>query len=479
MTLRLYQPPYPTSPSPVNGQQWIDPRTETIWTYSSSTGTWTLDKVFGWNHTDDAYGLYTFSTDSQAATPIVAESDIRVQSRMRRCVINDAGVVQYYLDADNSAFRASDWLRVVETESLTVSYTGTTQETINTLLRGGVENWSPGTYTLGQRIIHNGLLWECLATSTTAEPASGSVASDLTGTDGQVVVEVPAFSVRYGFANGVHTREIRLGCNDSLIAQGFQPHPAFIKTDGTYKSAFYLGAYHAYSDGTNLASISGQTNTRSLTRAVFRTRASLRGTGWHIHSYLEHAAVQTLLVTEYRDHNSQKVVGNGSQEGSVYGVNTGLSNARGNRSGNAYTAGGAVTDYVSYRGIENFWGRSWQWVDGFNVNERVVYLTNNQTVFADDTATGYKLYVQVPSGSASYQKEIFPLPDVFLPSVVTGANNTNYLGDAFWTSTGWRVALVGGGSNDGARVGAFALGLDLTSSNTPASIGARAAFASN
>jgi hypothetical protein len=448
---------------------------------STASPTWqsiTPTTVFGWNHTNDNYGLYLPGTSIRAGD-LSGTVDINVQSRLRRCVINDAGVVQYYLDADDSTLKAGDWLRIVETESLTAAYTGTTTEATNSLLRTGVPAWAAGTFTLGQRVTHDGSLWECIAATTTATPAAGTVSSVLDGTDGQVVVEVPAFSVRYGFASGVHTREVRLGCNDSLIAQGFQPHPAFIKTDGTYKSAFYLGAYHAYSDGTNLASVSGQTNTRSLTRATFRTRAALRGTGWHIHSYLEHAAIQTLLVTEYRDHNSQKVVGNGSDAGTTYGVTTGQSNARGNRSANSTDNGAVADDYVSYRGIENLWGRAWQWVDGFNVYERVVYLTNNQTAFADDTSDGYRFYAQVPSGSSSYQKEIFPLPDVFLPSVVTGASDTTYLGDAFWTGTGWRVALVGGNSDDGAQVGAFALALNNAASYANAGLGARAAFASN
>jgi len=455
---------FPSSPSA--GQKFIDQAVQSIWTYTS--GVWLQEQPFTWNHTNDAYVIPT------------AEADLRVQSRLRRCILSNAGVVQYYLDADDSTKKAGDWLRIVETQSLDTAYTGTTQETANSLLRIDVSAWTAGTFTKGQRVTHNGSLWECLAASTTAEPAAGSVASVLDGTDGQVMVEVPAFSVRYTFSGGVHTREVRLGCNNTLTSQGFQPHPAFIKADGTYKAAFYIGAYQASNaSGNILASVSGQNNVVSITRATARSRAVARGTGWHIHSYLEHAAIQTLLVCEYRNHNSQRVVGNGAQEGAVYVVGTGLSNARGNRNGNAYTVGGSNTNYVSYRGIENFWGRAWQWVDGFNVFERVVYLTNNQSAFADNTSVGYQMYAQVPSGSTSYQKEIHPFPDVFLPSVVSGASSTSYLGDAMSTSTGWRVAFVGGNSSSGAPVGAFALVLSDASGLAGASLGARAAYAEN
>jgi cytoskeletal protein CcmA (bactofilin family) len=448
---------------------------------SSAAPTWeqiTSSAVFGWDHDDDTYGLYLPGT-SIKASDLTGTVDIDVQSRMRRCVINDAGVVQYYLDADDSDMKAGDWLRIIETEALDTAYTGTISESTNSSLRVGVPAWAADTFTLGQRVTNGGYLWECLAATSTATPAAGAVASDLTGTDGQVVVEVPAFSVRYGFLNGVHTREVTLGCNDGLIAQGFRPHAAFIKTDGTYKSAFYFGAYHTYDDAGTGSSVSGQTNTRSQTRAVFRSEAAARGTGWHVLSYLELAAIQTLIVCEFQDYNSQKSIGNGSNAGSTVGVTTGQSNGDGNHSANSTGNGAVADDYMSYRGIENLYGRARQFVDGMNIYERAVYLTNDQTAFADDTADGYDFYAQVPTGSASFQKELFPLADVFLPSVVTGASSTTYLGDAFWSSTGWRVARGGGVSSLGAQVGAFFLNLNGASATSDASTGSRLAYAEN
>ena len=448
---------------------------------SSAAPTWeqiTSSAVFGWDHDDDTYGLYLPGT-SIKASDLTGTVDIDVQSRMRRCVINDAGAVQYYLDADDSDMKAGDWLRIIETEALDTAYTGTISESTNSSLRVGVPAWAADTFTLGQRVTNGGYLWECLAATSTATPAAGAVASDLTGADGQVVVEVPAFSVRYGFLNGVHTREVTLGCNDGLIAQGFRPHAAFIKTDGTYKSAFYFGAYHTYDDAGTGSSVSGQTNTRSQTRAVFRSEAAARGTGWHVLSYLELAAIQTLIVCEFQDYNSQKSIGNGSNAGSTVGVTTGQSNGDGNHSANSTGNGAVADDYMSYRGIENLYGRARQFVDGMNIYERAVYLTNDQTAFADNTADGYDFYAQVPTGSASFQKELFPLADVFLPSVVTGASSTTYLGDAFWSSTGWRVARVGGVSSLGAQVGAFFLNLNGASATSDASTGSRLAYAEN
>jgi len=448
---------------------------------SSAAPSWeqiTPAAVFGWDHDDDTYGLYLFGTGIKTSD-LTGAVDIDVQSRIRRCVINNSGVVQYYLDADDSDLKSGDWLRIVETESLDTAYTGTISESTNSLLRVGVPAWAAGTFTLGQRVTHSGSLWECITATTTATPGAGTVASDLTGTDGQVVVEIPAFSVRYGFLNGVHTREVKIGCSDALIAQGFQPHPAFIKTDGSYKDAFYIGAYHTYDDAGTGSSVSGQTNSRNQTRDTFRTKAAARGTGWHVLSYLELAAIQTLLVCEYQDYNSQRAIGNGADALVTYGVTTGQSDGDGNHSANSTDNVSDVDDYMAYRGIENLYGRAWQFVDGMNVYERVVYLTNDQTAFADNTSDGYEFYAQLPEGDSSYQKELHPLADVFLPSVVTGGSSTTYLADAFTTNTGWRVANVGGRANLGAFDGAFCLLLSNDSDSSGTSVGARLAYAAN
>ena len=448
---------------------------------SSAAPSWeqiTPSAVFGWDHDNDTYGLYLPGT-SIKVSDLTGTVDIDVQSRIRRCVINNAGVVQYYLDADDSTLKSGDWLRIVETQALSTAYTGTHSESTNSLLRVGVPAWAAGTLTLGQRVTHSGSLWECIAATTTATPAAGTVSSVLDGTDGQVVVEVPAFSVRYGFLNGVHTREVRLGCNDALITQGFQPHPAFIKTDGTYKDAFYIGAYHTYDDAGTGSSVSGQTNTRYQTRATFRAEAEARGTGWHVLSYLELAAIQTLLVCEFRDYNSQKVIGNGSDAGTTYGVTTGQSDGDGNHSVNSTDNALVADDYMAYRGIENLYGRAWQFVDGINIYDRVVYLSNDQTAFADNTADGYKFYAQVPTGTSSYQKELHPLADVFLPSLVTGSSATTYLGDAFSSSTGWRVAEAMGDSVRGAQVGAFCMRLVSVTGYSSVSLGSRLCYAAN
>jgi len=79
---------------------------------SSAAPSWeqiTPSAVFGWDHDNDTYGLYLPGT-SIKVSDLTGTVDIDVQSRMRRCVINNSGVVQYYLDADDSDLKSGDWV---------------------------------------------------------------------------------------------------------------------------------------------------------------------------------------------------------------------------------------------------------------------------------------------------------------------------------------------------------------------------------
>jgi len=153
-----------------------------------------------------------------------------------------------------------------------------------------------------------------------------------------------------------------------------------------------------------------------------------------------------------------------------------LSNARGNRSANAHTAAGANTDYVSYRGVENFYGRAWQWLDGINLDTLAVYLCNNPAQWADDTASNYIASGSVPAGGGAYQRDVMSGIEL-LPSSVTGASDTTYTGDALWTGSGWRVAKAGGVAGRGGPVGALCLDLDGASSGASAGLSGRLCYA--
>jgi hypothetical protein len=290
------------------------------------------------------------------------------------------------------------------------------------------------------------------------------------------MVEIPVFSVWHETAAAgsykQHTFHLQRGVN---TAGGYAVHPAFVKPDGSNRSFIYVGAY--LGTGTNgNGSTTGVNNTTNMTRAACRTACAGRGAGWHQLGYWEYSALQWLFYTEYQGMDSQRVLGNGAMEGSVYVVDTGLSNGRGNRSENKYTSGGSIADYVSYRGVENFYGRSWQWVDGINVNDLVPYLCADPSKWADDTATGYTVQPAVPTGTGSFISDV-ATGIALLPASVSGGSGTTFTGDALWTSSGWRVASVGGHAGDVAQVGAMDARFRNDSSDASAFIGGRICYA--
>jgi hypothetical protein len=422
---------------------------------------------FTWDANDDSY-----------IRTVVADRDISVQARMRRCLVADAGVVTY-LDADDSTKLAGDWLRLCETTELSTAYTGTHgAEVANSGLRALAPAWAAGTFTKGALVTNGGFVWECVAATTTATPAAGTAAATLTGTVGQVMVEVPLFSIRHAApkvgAYRRHELSVALG-----VAQGggYVVHPAFVKPDGTYRNFFYVGAYQGTGTNGN-GSASGVNNAVSFTRADARAAMAGRGAGWHQMSYYQYSALAALLFAEYQDFESQRCLGNGAMTGNIYAVPTGLSNARGNRSANAHTSAGANSDYVSYRGVENIYGRAWQWIDGWNINERMCYLTGDPASFADNTAAKHQPAGMVPSGSASFIRDIKG-GAIFLADSVAGGSGATFTGDGLWTSsgTGWRVARVGGSANHDTLVGALCAGVYDGPSHASADIGGRICYA--
>jgi hypothetical protein len=95
----------------------------------------------------------------------------------------------------------------------------------------------------------------------------------------------------------------------------------------------------------------------------------------------------------------------------------------------------------------------------------------NPDNFADNTAANYEIVGQIATNfSSSYQGGFNDEAGMFfLPQA--GGTASSYVTDGAWSSTGWRVLLVGGGSRRGALCGPWAFSADNTSSITDAVIG--------
>lgn len=406
-------------------------------TNGNITGNFMLNLAeISWNSANDTYSR---PSGLAASTQVVMATHLN----MKRCVVLDSGIVNYYLDPINSNLKAN------------------------------------GT------------------------------ASVLTGADGQVMVEIPAFYYRV-ITNGT----VRTWSVSSVPRTGFILHPAFIK-DGLQVAYRYYGAYSGsihngsvYESGLNydnnwtagqnwnadganakLSSVSGIYPAVGATRANFRSMANNRGSFWRQLDFNLVHAVQLLYVTEYGSFNSQTKLGDGNcnvstsypassgnQSDSPHSV-AGKSNILGNSSTN--TSSGAQnatrdTAFMSYRGIENWYANTWEFVDGININNYLPYTTNNKASFADDTTTGYTSLGTTVSTSNGWATNFMAVDSAFLPSNV-GGSSSSYIGDYYWIDTGWRVALFGGSANIALSVGAFCWSLNCASGGLNRNVGARIA----
>ena len=315
--------------------------------------------------------------------------------------------------------------------------------------------------------------------------ANGSQAT-LDGTSGQVMVEVPKFYYKHTFSGSTHSWEI-----SEIPLSGFAVHPAFLK-NGVEVDFRYFGAYEASSASSKMGSASGTTPAASKTRTTFRTEAAARGTGWRQVEYYLHSAIQLLYLVEYQDFNSQEMIGEGrttlsggSWDTSSYIGISGKSNADGNgtNSNDSSTLGGDA--YMTYRGIENWYGNMWEMRDGWTVNDvsssqLIMYATNNDADFADTGSTNMTVIYDdtSPHASGGYISGLADISNGFIGNAMSGASNT-YVGDYYWQyagGSGWSLPMVGAAATYGSQAGAFTLTVSAASSSSTVHGSSRLAF---
>jgi hypothetical protein len=244
--------------------------------------------------------------------------------------------------------------------------------------------------------------------------------------------------------------------------------------------------------GDKLSSVSGKCAINNLTRANSRVISTNRGTGWRQLDYSLTSAIQLLYLTEYASFYSQSIIGAGITNVTDWptyndynpiarsGNTNVIGNATGNNAGSASSAT-ETTKYLSYRGIENWFGHLWKWIDGININNNIPYITNNATNWVDDTTTNYTrpnnvLGVAVTMINANgYQSTLLSISEGFLPLIV-GASSSTKITDYYYQSIGFRIAKFGGSADSGASAGGFCWFLDSDSGGLDQAIGARVSF---
>lgn len=221
-----------------------------------------------------------------------------------------------------------------------------------------------------------------------------------------VMVQIPKFyyvkkwiEEQQSFVFGVSDEPV----DTDLIAKSeWKIHPAFYRD----RTAFcddqnanpievdyrYVGAFHGWVDGNGrLRSLPNKMPTVQKTIGAFRTHAKNMGVGWTQFDYYLLYAIQMLYITEYGHPDSQTMIGRGYVDGNSGAINTGGTLQYGNHTFGETTG----KQQMSYRGIEDFYGNVYNWIDGLYCDSNYNILISNKGF--NDAGSGY---INVGSGGS-------------------------------------------------------------------------------
>jgi hypothetical protein len=237
-----------------------------------------------------------------------------------------------------------------------------------------------------------------------------------------------------------------------------------------------------------IVSVAGFKPWTNITIANARTaiaRVNNKQFSWH-----DYTAMRLCFLIEYGTYNSQEVIAGYTEftSGASYDagvVRTGLTVSLGNKSGSivglaSENGGTNTTSRVianSYRGIENFFGHLWKFIDGVNIQDGKPFVCDIFDTFASDTFTG--VYVQakdsdghliVQPNTSGYQSTTHN-GSFFVKSV--GSNSISKITDYYYYASGNRIIHSCGGLATGSEAGLSNLNAAIASSTAYWTIVAR------
>lgn len=351
----------------------------------------------------------------------------------------------------------------------------------------------------------------------------------LDGADGQVMVEVPSFYLKFEYDGNIVRWKI-----SELPLQGYTKTPkcyysayqATIDRTATPKLASVVNLTPEFRGGANTAAeiahdadggtlLGKPTTNVSLTN--FRTYARNRDAKWNCDVYSVRKLVAVLYFVEYANKKCKAAyndtltsegfrqggLGNGVTDlitanitgmtgGSYACVPCGITNSLGNYTGIvAYDMpseyGAEKTTYVpSYRGIENPFGHLWSRVDGVKCliqseeagGESELYVCDDPAKYSSSGIDGYQLKGLLPR-ETGFVKEL--IPEEIMPLITTGGSSTTYWCDYVFTSipasgVSERSVAFGANAIAGSIGGFVCSGTHSAASSAEATMGSRLCY---
>lgn len=358
---------------------------------------------------------------------------------------------------------------------------------------------------------------------------STGAASVLDGTDGQVMVEIPAHYRRFeteGTKQRAYISEYPLPGFKLVPKMYISAYEATVDRTNT-KLASVVNLTAQYRGGNNNSSLDAEESTQlgkpatGISLTNFRTYARNRNgdTYWNCYTYEAHKTLTWLYYIEYAsryaqdtfheelDENGYHFGGLGPGASTLNGTNwnafngynpvipCGTTNSLGNKTGvvtynmpASYGSGSDTIAVASYRGVENPFAHLFKWTDGAlfliqsanDGGKSLIYTCDDPASYASTVGTGYKEIGEMARNEGYAKVMVFGEDgDIFPLSI--GGSSTTYLTDYFYTSipdsgVSTRGLLLGGHAIYGALCGFAYVDSSYTPSDTGANVGSRLCY---
>ena len=215
-----------------------------------------------------------------------------------------------------------------------------------------------------------------------------------------------------------------------------------------------VGKYNANLNGTQLESKTGTVPLVLQDIAYFRTAARVNGAGYQLLDIHTWDAIQTLFYVEFATLDSQSIMAGYTASISLETSPTGTADSIPKTGSPTSNTNGLYA--MKYRGIENLYGNTWQFVDGINIQNNEAYVSKDANTYASDTFSGsYERVGYTNNNADGWVTEMgydVNHPYVNLPTSITETGTSIY-NDYYWQYTGNIIAFVGGFFYDGDDVG--------------------------
>lgn len=311
-------------------------------------------------------------------------------------------------------------------------------------------------------MLKNGVVQYYLNPSNFAQKETGESADITSGSDGDVMIEIP--KIGYKITTSGNILSIKITDNPNASGDGFKYYAHTRGTEGD-REKLYVGAYLGNTINSKLRSLSNKSPTVNQTIGTFRTQAKANGDGYDLISFYPLILLQCLFLIRYKNLNSQTALGRGYVDASAK-TNTGTTNSNGMYYG---TTSGKV--HVKFAGIEDFWGNLLYWIDGLYSDSN----RNILTAFSNFNDTGSN-YTNRGKGSSSNVSGYMSKPQGtsemgFIIQETNGSSSTYFADYGYLYASS--LPIFGGSWGNGDYAGAFRLSVYSSASDSDSYLGGR------